>query len=45
MNFDVEDLPSPCFVVDEERLTRNLEILDSVQQRTGFGRLPRRMKR
>lgn len=35
MNFDVEDLPSPCFVVDEERLTRNLEILDSVQQRTG----------
>jgi len=28
-------LPSPCFVVDEELLLRNLEILDSVQRRTG----------
>jgi|HigsolmetaAR203D_1030402.scaffolds.fasta_scaffold00821_14 carboxynorspermidine decarboxylase len=28
-------LPTPCFVVDEELLRRNLEILDSVQRRTG----------
>lgn len=27
--------PTPCFVVDEALLERNLEILDSVQQRTG----------
>lgn len=35
MKLDLEDLPSPCFVVDEDLLKRNLEILDSVQQRTG----------
>lgn len=35
MNLDFHALPSPCFVVDEGLLTRNLEILDSVQQRTG----------
>ncbi|MDL2306494.1 carboxynorspermidine decarboxylase [Desulfovibrio sp. OttesenSCG-928-C06] len=29
------DLPTPCFVVDEDRLLANLEILDSVQERTG----------
>lgn len=35
MSIDYHALPSPCFVVDEDLLTRNLEILDSVQQRTG----------
>ena len=29
------DLPSPCFVVDEGKLIGNLEILQSVQERTG----------
>jgi carboxynorspermidine decarboxylase len=28
-------LPSPCFVVDEEALERNLEVLAEVQRRTG----------
>ncbi|MEF2965331.1 carboxynorspermidine decarboxylase [Paenibacillus sp. M1] len=35
MSLDFNALPSPCFVVDEALLKRNLEILDSVQQRTG----------
>jgi len=35
MSIDFHALPSPCFVVDEGLLTRNLEILDSVQKRTG----------
>ena len=30
-----EDIPTPCFVVDENRLAENLRILSSVQQRTG----------
>ena len=29
------DLPTPCFVVDEERLLGNLAVLRSVQERTG----------
>lgn len=28
-------LPTPCFVVDEERLLANLRVLETVQQRTG----------
>lgn len=35
MSIDFHALPSPCFVVDEELLRKNLEILDSVQKRTG----------
>lgn len=35
MSLDFQALPSPCFIVDERLLARNLEILDSVQQRTG----------
>ncbi|WP_040952793.1 carboxynorspermidine decarboxylase [Gorillibacterium massiliense] len=35
MSIDFAALPSPCYIVDERLLTRNLEILDSVQQRTG----------
>lgn len=33
MNY--RDLPSPCYVVDEAALRRNLSILKSVQERTG----------
>lgn len=32
---DFKSLPSPCYLVDERLLKKNLEILDSVQQRTG----------
>ncbi len=35
MNIDFAALPTPCYIVDEERLENNLKILDSVQQRTG----------
>ncbi|MFZ3101808.1 MAG: carboxynorspermidine decarboxylase [Desulfitobacteriaceae bacterium] len=35
MDFDISALPSPCYIVDERLLIRNLEILHSVQQRTG----------
>ncbi len=32
---DFSTVPTPSYVVDERLLIRNLEILDSVQQRTG----------
>lgn len=35
MNIDFSKLPSPCYVVDEGLLIKNLEILHSVQERTG----------
>lgn len=35
MPIDFQDVPTPCYIVDETLLTRNLEILDSVQRRTG----------
>ncbi len=35
INFDVSSLPAPCYVIDENLLVRNLEILQSVQDRTG----------
>ncbi|MCX7711389.1 MAG: carboxynorspermidine decarboxylase [Clostridia bacterium] len=35
MNIDFKALPSPCYIVDERLLIKNLEILHSVQQRTG----------
>lgn len=35
LNMDVSTVPTPCYVVDERLLRRNLEILDSVQKRTG----------
>ncbi len=34
-DLDVSNLPTPCYVVDEGLLIRNLEILDSIQKRTG----------
>jgi len=35
MDIDFSALPTPCYIVDERLLLRNLEILQSVQQRTG----------
>ena len=35
MNLDFNTVPTPCYIVDEGLLKRNLEILDSVQKRTG----------
>jgi carboxynorspermidine decarboxylase len=35
MNIDFSALPSPCYLVDERLLLKNLEILDFVQQRAG----------
>ncbi|MCX7923150.1 MAG: carboxynorspermidine decarboxylase [Clostridia bacterium] len=34
-NIDFNALPSPCYIVDERLLKKNLEILHSVQERTG----------
>ena len=34
-NIDINKLPSPCYLVDERLLKKNLEILDSVQKKTG----------
>jgi len=33
--FDLTTVPTPCYVVDEPGLIRNLEVLNSVQKRTG----------
>ncbi|MCH5349842.1 MAG: carboxynorspermidine decarboxylase [Oscillospiraceae bacterium] len=35
LNFDISALPTPCYVVDEKLLKKNLEILASVRERTG----------
>lgn len=35
LNFDISTLPTPCYVVDEALLKKNLEILKNVQDRTG----------
>lgn len=35
MDFDIYALPTPYYIVDERLLTQNLEILRSVQERTG----------
>jgi len=35
MDIDFRALPSPCYIVDERLLVKNLEVLHSVQQRTG----------
>ncbi len=33
---DYSHLPSPCYVLEEAKLIRNLELIDSVQQRAGI---------
>lgn len=35
MNIDFNAVPTPCYIIDERLLVKNLEILQSVQQRTG----------
>ncbi|MRN52890.1 carboxynorspermidine decarboxylase [Paenibacillus monticola] len=35
MDIDISSLPSPSYLIDERLLTRNLEVLNSVQERTG----------
>ena len=35
LDFDISTLPTPCYVTDERLLVKNLEILKSVQDRTG----------
>ena len=35
LDFPIDTLPSPCYVVDERLLIRNLQLLKSVQDRTG----------
>ncbi len=35
MNIDFSTVPSPCYVVDERLLVKNLELLRSIQERTG----------
>lgn len=35
MNIDLKAVPSPCYVVDEGLLVKNLELLRSVEERTG----------
>lgn len=34
-DIDISKLPSPCYLVDERLLKKNLEILNQVQERTG----------
>ncbi len=35
MAIDFSDIPSPCYVLDEKLLIRNLELLQSVQEKSG----------
>lgn len=35
MDIDLSQLPTPCYLIDEAALERNLQVLASVQQRTG----------
>lgn len=35
MDIDISSLPSPCYIVDERLLLKNLRLLYSIQQRTG----------
>ncbi len=35
MNIDFSALPSPCYVVDERLLKKNLELMQTIQERTG----------
>jgi carboxynorspermidine decarboxylase len=35
LNINIKEVPTPCYIVDERLLKNNLEILKSVQERTG----------
>ena len=34
LNFDVNHIPSPCFILDERLLLKNLKLLESIQKKT-----------
>ncbi|WP_036478863.1 carboxynorspermidine decarboxylase [Myxosarcina sp. GI1] len=34
LKFDIEHLPSPCYIIDEDLLLKNLELLQSIQNYT-----------
>ena len=34
-DIDIDKLPSPCYIVDERLLKKNLEVLDYVQKESG----------
>ncbi|OIN59614.1 carboxynorspermidine decarboxylase [Arsenicibacter rosenii] len=36
MAIDFQQIPSPCYVLEEAKLRRNLELINSVQQRAGI---------
>ena len=33
--YSIENIPTPCYVIDEGRLKKNLKILQDVEKRTG----------
>ena len=35
ININLEKVNTPCYIIDESKIIKNLEILDSVQKRTG----------
>ena len=35
LNFNINDIATPCYVIDEKLLISNLKILDRVQKKTG----------
>ncbi|MCF7820807.1 MAG: carboxynorspermidine decarboxylase [Mariprofundaceae bacterium] len=35
MSFDINQIPSPCYLLEEEKLIRNLEVLKRVQEESG----------
>lgn len=35
MSFDIEQIPSPCYLLEEEKLIANLEIIKRVQEESG----------
>lgn len=35
MKIDLSQIPTPCYVVDQELLIKNLKLLNSIQERTG----------
>ena len=35
INLDLEKINTPCYIIDESKIIKNLEILDSVQKNTG----------
>ena len=34
-DIDISTLPTPCYLIDERLLIKNLELLKSIQDRTG----------